>query len=85
MKLNCFYFKKEKVYKVGDFSFIKNPIERASMDFDYRVFKRLKVVSFGNTVSQMNYSIDTYITNIKNISYIEKNGWASFVKNYGNI
>ena len=84
MKLNCFYLKKERVYKTGDFSFIKNPIERASIDFDYRVFKRIYKVQRSNIHSKMNYSDESYSSNIKNISFIEKYGWDNFVKSYLN-
>jgi hypothetical protein len=84
MKLNCLNLKKERKYKVGDFSFIKNPVERASMDFDYRVFRRIHKVQRNGLHSRMNYSDESYSSNIKNISFIEKHGWDIFVKSYTN-
>ena len=84
MKLNCFYLKRERKYKVGDFSFIKNPVERASIDFDYRVFRRIHKVQRNGIQSRMNYSDESYSSNIKNIDFIEKFGWDNFVKSYLN-
>ena len=85
--MKCFKIKK---YPLGDFSFIKNEIERKSMEFDYRVYNRIKVKSAKkeknvDVISKMNYSDESYINNIKNLSYIEKHGWNNFVENYPTI
>jgi hypothetical protein len=58
--MKCFKIKK---YRLGDFSFIENEIERKSMEFDYRVYNRIKVKSEKkeNVISKMNYSDESYI------------------------
>ena len=81
--MKCFKVKK---YRLGDFSFIENEKERKSMEFDYRVYNRIKVKSINkektDIISKMNYSDESYINNIKNLAYIEKHGWNNFVENY---
>jgi len=74
-----------KRIKEGDFSFIDDPIERKSMDFDYRVYYRLKKLEINNVVGFMNYSEDTYVRNIRNLAFIDKHGWKSFLEKYPNI
>lgn len=83
--MNCIkIIKRPKSIREGDFSWIKDPLERKSMEFDYCVYYRFKRTENKNryVVSSMNYSEDTYIRNIKNLGYIEKYGWKSFLKNY---
>jgi len=74
-----------KKIKKGDFSFIDDPIERKSIEFDYLVYNRIKKSKITDIIGFMNYSEESYSRNIKYLAFIEKHGWESFLKNYPQV
>ena len=94
----------EQDYCYGDFSFIRNSMERKSMEIDLLTINNFHQHAINNLDTsqkitwttapqtqewvEINSSLfqghteETYNRNLKNIAFIQKNGWDCFVQSF---